>query len=65
MDIKRAKELISQLNNLIDQIDKEEISEFNRMSENLKNEIRVKIMAILNELDIRSGEVIDFHHRKT
>ncbi len=60
MDIKRAKELTSQLNNLIDQIDKEKISEINKMSEDLKNEIRVKIMAILNELDIRSGEVISF-----
>ncbi len=60
MDIKRAKELTSQLNNLIDQIDKDRISEFNKMSEDLKNEIRVKVMAILNELDIRSGEVISF-----
>ena len=60
MDIKRAKELTTQLNNLIDQIDKEKISEFNKMSEDLKNEIRVKVMAILNELDIRSGEVINF-----
>jgi hypothetical protein len=60
MDIKRAKELLSQLNNLFDQIDKEKISEFNKMSEDLQNEIRVKVMAILNELDIRSGEVINF-----
>ena len=60
MDIKRAKELTHQLNILIDQIDKEKISEFNNMSEALKNEIRVKIMAILNELDIRSGEVMEF-----
>lgn len=60
MDIKRAKELTGQLKNLIDQSDKEQISEFNRLSEDLKNEIRVKIMAILNELDIRSGEVIEF-----
>jgi len=60
MDIKRAKELLSQLNNLFDQIDKEKISEFNKMSEDLQNEIRVKVMAILNELDIRSGEVISY-----
>jgi len=60
MDTKRAKELTSQLSTLIDQIDKEKISEINKMSEDLKNEIRVKIMAILNELDIRSGEVISF-----
>jgi hypothetical protein len=60
MDTKRAKELTSQLSTLIDQIDKEKISEFNKMSEDLKNEIRVKVMAILNELDIRSGKVISF-----
>jgi BMFP domain-containing protein YqiC len=60
MDTKRAKELTSQLSNLIDQIDKDKISEINKMSEDLKNEIRVKVMAILNELDIRSGEVISF-----
>jgi len=60
MDVKRAKELTTQLNSLIDQIEKEKISEFNKMSEALKNEIRVKIMAILNELDIRSGEVMEF-----
>jgi hypothetical protein len=60
MDTKRAKELTSELSTLIDQIDKEKISEINKMSEELKNEIRVKIMAILNELDIRSGEVISF-----
>lgn len=33
------------------------------MSEELQNEIRVKVLAILNELDIRSGEVIDFGHK--
>ena len=53
MDIKRAKELIKELTNMIDQIDKEEISIMNRMSEELKIEIKVKVMAILNELDIR------------
>ena len=61
MDIKRAKELTSQLYNLIE---RDEVSEFNKISEDLKNEIRVKIMAILNELDIRSGEIIDFEHKK-
>lgn len=60
MDIKRAKELTIELTSLIDHIDKEVISEFNKMSEKLQNEIRVKVLAILNELDIRSGEVIDF-----
>ena len=64
MDIKRAKELSNQLKDLIDQIDKEPISEYNKMSEDLKNEIRVKVMAILNELDIRSGEVISFEPKK-
>ena len=37
-----------------------EYTAFNKMSEDLQNEIRVKVMAILNELDIRSGEVISF-----
>ncbi len=60
MDIKRAKELILELTNLIDQTDKEEISEFNKISKELQNEIRVKVLAILNELDIRSGEMISF-----
>ena len=53
MDIKRAKELINELTNLVDQIDKEEINIMNRMSEELKTEIKVKVIAILNELDIR------------
>ena len=53
MDIKRAKELINELINLIDQTDKEEINIMNRMSEELKTEIKVKVIAILNELDIR------------
>ena len=33
---------------------------FNEISKELQNEIRVKVLAILNELDIRSGEVISF-----
>lgn len=53
MDIKRAKELINELTNLVDQIDKDEISIMNRMPEEHKTEITVKVMAILNELDIR------------
>ena len=53
MDIKRAKELINELTDLVNQIDKEEISLMNRMSEELKSEIQIKIMAILNELNIR------------
>lgn len=57
MDIKRAKELINEFIILIDQIDKEEISIMNRMSEALKTEIQVKVMAILNELDIRPLEI--------
>jgi hypothetical protein len=60
MDLKRAKELTHQLIKLIDQIDEFEISQFNRMPEDHKNEIRVKVMAILNELNIRSGEVLEF-----
>jgi len=57
LDPKRAKELTLELTSLIDQIDKEEISQFNKISEKLQNEIRVKVLAILNELDIRSGEI--------
>ena len=53
MDIKRAKELINELTNMVDQVEKEELSEMNRVSEELKIEIKVKVMAILNELDIR------------
>lgn len=53
MDIKRAKELINELTNLVDQIEKDEISIMNRMPEEHKTEITVKVMAILNELDIR------------
>ena len=60
MDMKRAKELAHQLIELIDQIDEFEISQLNRMPEEHKNEIRIKLMAILNELNIRSGEVIEF-----
>ncbi|MFW9821059.1 MAG: hypothetical protein ACFFE5_15755 [Candidatus Thorarchaeota archaeon] len=59
MDIKRAKELIHELISLINQIDKEDISEFNKMSKDLQNEIRVKVLAILNELDIRPGKVLN------
>lgn len=59
MDIKRAKELIYEFIILIDQIDKEEISIMNRMSEDLKTEIQVKVMAILNELDIRPKKYYD------
>ncbi len=45
MDKKRTKELIRELEN---QIDEEEIN---------KIEIKIKIMAILNELDIRPLEL--------
>ncbi len=45
MDKKRTKGLISELENLIDE---EEINEI---------EIKIKIMAILNELDIRPLEL--------
>jgi hypothetical protein len=60
LDIKRAKELTLELASLIDQIDKEDLREFNKVSKELQNEIRVKVLAILNELDIRPGEVISF-----
>ena len=53
MDIKRAKELIRHLTKLLDQIDEKEIYEFNRLTEEHKTEITVKVMAILNELNIR------------
>lgn len=59
MDIKRAKELIYELTNLVDQIDKEEISMMNKMPEDLKTEIKVKIIAILNELEIRPIKYAD------
>jgi hypothetical protein len=49
MDIKRAKELINELSNLVDQIDIEEL----RLPEDHKTEIIIKVTAILNELDIR------------
>ncbi|MFX1574620.1 MAG: hypothetical protein ACFFB0_17915 [Promethearchaeota archaeon] len=58
MDIKRAKELINELIKLVDQIDKEEIS---RIPEDYKNEIQVKVLAILNELDIRPSKVMANH----
>ncbi|MFX0081399.1 MAG: hypothetical protein ACFE94_06585 [Candidatus Hodarchaeota archaeon] len=57
MDIKRAKELIKELSNLADQIDEEEISVINKITEKLEIEIKTKIMAILNELDIRPLEI--------
>jgi hypothetical protein len=60
MDVKRAKELIQELNNLVDQIDEEEISVINKITENHQIDIRTKVMAILNELDIRPLEVTDF-----
>ena len=47
MDTKRAKELINELSNNVDQIYKGE------MTEEQKTEITVKVMAILNELDLR------------
>ena len=59
MDIKRAKQLTQELDNLIDKICEEDINKLNRVNENLKNEIRVKVLAILNELNIRSGEIIE------
>jgi len=49
MDKKRARELIIELSNLVDQIDIEEI----RLPEDHKTEIIIKVTAILNELDIR------------
>ena len=58
MDIKRAKELINELIKLADQIDKEEIS---RIPEDYKNEIQVKVLANLNELDIRPSKVLANH----
>jgi hypothetical protein len=57
MDIKRAKELIKELSNLADQIDEEEISVMNKMTKKHQVEIKTKIMAILNELDIRPLEI--------
>ena len=57
MDMKRAKELINELSNLVDQVDEQEISQFNKMTENHEIEIKIKIMAILNELDIRPIEI--------
>lgn len=60
MDIKRAKELIRELSELVDHIEDEEINVMNKMTENHQIEIRTKVMAILNELDIRPLEVTDF-----
>ncbi|MHA1509385.1 MAG: hypothetical protein ACTSO6_11855 [Promethearchaeota archaeon] len=57
MDMKRAKELIKELIVLVDQIDDYKISEFNRINQKHKIEIKIKIMAILNELNIRPLEI--------
>ena len=57
MDTKRAKELINELSNLVDQIDEQKISIFNKMTEEHEIEMKIKIMAILNELDIRPIEI--------
>ncbi|MHA2051398.1 MAG: hypothetical protein ACW986_17420 [Promethearchaeota archaeon] len=54
MDIKRTKELLT---NLVDQIDVEKRSINNKISEKNAIEIKIKIMAILNELDIRPLEI--------
>ena len=57
MDMKRAKELIQELTILVDQIDDDKISEFNKMTQKHEIEIEIKLMAILNELDIRPLEL--------
>ena len=57
MDVKRAKELINELGNLVDQIEEQEISKFNKMTEKHEIEMKTKIMAIMNELDIRPIEI--------
>ncbi len=57
MDMKRAKELIKELIVLVDQIDDYKISEFNRINQKHEIEIKIKIMAILNELNIRPLEI--------
>jgi hypothetical protein len=57
MDTKRAKDLITELAILVDQIDDSKISEFNKVTENHKTEIKIKMMAILNELNIRPLEI--------
>ena len=57
MDMKRAKELIRELIVLVDQIDDYKISEFNRINQKHEIEIKIKIMAILNELNIRPLEI--------
>ena len=57
MDMKRAKELIKELTVLVDQIDDLNISEFNRMTQKHEIEIKIKMMAILNELNIRPLEI--------
>ena len=55
MDTKRAKELIGEL--LANEICEEEINIINKMTYENKLEIKIKIMAILNELDIRPLEL--------
>ena len=55
--MKRAKELIKELTVLVDQIDDLKISEFNRMTQKHEIEIKIKMMAILNELNIRPLEI--------
>jgi len=55
--MKRAKELITDLIILVNQIDDSKISEFNKMTEKHKIEIKIKMMAILNELNIRPLEL--------
>ncbi len=55
--MKRAKELIKELIVLVDQIDDYKISEFNRINKKHEIEIKIKIMAILNELNIRPLEI--------
>ncbi|MHA1533453.1 MAG: hypothetical protein ACTSP8_01870 [Promethearchaeota archaeon] len=57
MDMKRAKELIQELTVLVDQINDLKISEFNRMTQKHEIEIKIKMMAILNELNIRPLEI--------
>jgi hypothetical protein len=44
---------------LVEQIDKEEKNIMNKIPEDLKTEIKVKVMAILNELEIRPIKYAD------
>ena len=48
MDVKRAKELLKDLTILVDQINDDKISEFNKMSEKREHDIKTKIIAFLN-----------------